>query len=49
MSMSKILSFRFLSSGANGALGERWAVMAVITALAIWDKERKARHNSANA
>ncbi|KAM0808331.1 hypothetical protein AB5N19_08674 [Seiridium cardinale] len=47
MSMSKILNFRFLGSGATGVLGERWAVMAVITALRIWDKERKASNGAA--
>jgi hypothetical protein len=47
MSMTKQLSFQFMGSGATGALGERWAVMAVITALRIWDRERKARQRSA--
>ncbi|KAI0171301.1 hypothetical protein BJ166DRAFT_518410 [Pestalotiopsis sp. NC0098] len=46
MSMSKQLNFQFLGSGVTGALGERWAVMAVITALRIWDRERKARRNN---
>ncbi|KAF3013933.1 hypothetical protein E8E14_002645 [Neopestalotiopsis sp. 37M] len=48
MSMSKELNFQFLGSGVTGALGERWAVMAVITALRIWDRERKARRNNAS-
>ncbi|KAH6657400.1 hypothetical protein BKA67DRAFT_655674 [Truncatella angustata] len=48
MSVSKILNFRFVGSGATGVLGERWAVMAVITALRIWDKERKAKRNNAS-
>ncbi|ETS82175.1 hypothetical protein PFICI_07177 [Pestalotiopsis fici W106-1] len=47
MSMSKLFNFQFLGSGVTGALGERWAVMAVITALRIWDKERKARSAAA--
>ncbi|ORY71025.1 uncharacterized protein BCR38DRAFT_415725 [Pseudomassariella vexata] len=33
MSMSKVLKFRFIGSGVTGVLGERWAVMAVMTAL----------------
>ncbi|KAI0112147.1 hypothetical protein GGR51DRAFT_568970 [Nemania sp. FL0031] len=33
---SKKMRFRFLGSGADGSLGQRWAVMAVATALAIW-------------
>lgn len=41
MSMSKELNFQFLGSGESGVLGERWAVMAVITALRIFDKEKK--------
>ncbi|KAI1344010.1 hypothetical protein F5Y15DRAFT_184652 [Xylariaceae sp. FL0016] len=47
MSMTKAMYFQFLGSGASGGLGERWAIMAVITALAIWNKERKARNSAA--
>lgn len=46
MSITKELTFRFLGSGATGMLGERWAVMAVVTALRIWDKERKQNNSS---
>ncbi|KAI0882451.1 uncharacterized protein GGS22DRAFT_191038 [Annulohypoxylon maeteangense] len=42
-SLSKILKFQFLGSGASGLLGERWAIMAVMTGLKIWDIERRAR------
>ncbi|KAI1506600.1 hypothetical protein F5X99DRAFT_423231 [Biscogniauxia marginata] len=49
MSLSKALKFRFLGAGATGALGERWAVAAVITALRIWDRERRARNSGAGA
>ncbi|KAI1366068.1 hypothetical protein F5Y08DRAFT_337977 [Xylaria arbuscula] len=42
-SLSKILRFRFLGSGADGSLRERWAVMAVASALAIWHRERRSR------
>lgn len=45
-SLTKKLKFQFLGSGANGVLGERWAIMAVITALRIWDRERRKRNQS---
>ncbi|KAI1135269.1 hypothetical protein F5Y05DRAFT_176903 [Hypoxylon sp. FL0543] len=48
-SLTKKLKFQFLGSGANGVLGERWAIMAVITALRIWDRERRQRNSSAAA
>ncbi|KAI0126099.1 hypothetical protein BJ170DRAFT_633806 [Xylariales sp. AK1849] len=35
-SLTKAFKFQFLGSGATGEMGERWAVMAVITALRIW-------------
>ncbi|KAL7623940.1 hypothetical protein AAE478_005497 [Parahypoxylon ruwenzoriense] len=47
MSVTKTLKFRFLGSGATGVLGERWAVMAVATALRIWDRERRQRSSRA--
>ncbi|KAI0910997.1 hypothetical protein F4823DRAFT_587699 [Ustulina deusta] len=43
MSLSKVLRFRFLGSGADGSLGDRWAVMAVASALAIWNRDRRSR------
>ncbi|KAI1388806.1 uncharacterized protein F4822DRAFT_258794 [Hypoxylon trugodes] len=46
-SLTKVFKFQFLGSGANGVLGERWAIMAVATALKIWDRERRARNSSA--
>ncbi|KAI0013335.1 hypothetical protein F4779DRAFT_447444 [Xylariaceae sp. FL0662B] len=49
MSLTKVLRFEFLGAGAAGALGERWAVMAVISALSMWDHERRARNSSAAA
>lgn len=50
MSLSKQLQFHFLGAGASGLLGERWAIMAVITALRIWDRERRRRsRNAANS
>ncbi|OTA91379.1 hypothetical protein M434DRAFT_397217 [Hypoxylon sp. CO27-5] len=48
-SLTKKLKFQFLGSGANGVLGERWAIMAVITALRIWDRERRQRNQSSAA
>lgn len=41
MSMSKLWKFAFTGTGVSGALGERWAVMAVVTGLVIWDQESK--------
>ncbi|KAF7537374.1 hypothetical protein G7054_g3779 [Neopestalotiopsis clavispora] len=35
-SMTKSFKFQFLGSGLTGELGERWSVMAVITALRMW-------------
>lgn len=35
-SLTKAFTFQFLGSGASGELGERWATMAVITALRLW-------------
>ena len=49
MSITKQLQFHFLGSGANGILGERWAVMTVITALRMWDMERRKRRSAAGA
>jgi hypothetical protein len=39
-SISKSFKFQFLGSGADGGFGERWSIMAVITALQIWDQEQ---------
>lgn len=39
MSVSKHLKFAFVGTGLSGALGERWSVMAVTSALGIWEKE----------
>ncbi len=47
MSLTKLLQFRFLNSGLSGVLGERWAVMAVITALRMWDREMRQRRRGA--
>ncbi|KAI1460812.1 hypothetical protein F4805DRAFT_344873 [Annulohypoxylon moriforme] len=46
-SLTKTFKFQFLGSGASGVLGERWAIMAVMTALKIWDIERRARQSAA--
>ncbi|PKS04973.1 hypothetical protein jhhlp_008339 [Lomentospora prolificans] len=40
LSMHKVGMFAFHGTGASGLLGERWAVMAVISALAIMDHEQ---------
>lgn len=50
MSMHKKASFAFLGSGATGKLGERFANMAVITGMALWDEEqRQRRQRQANS
>lgn len=50
MSLTKSMCFGFMGSGLSNMLGERWEVMAVISALGIWDQERKRRaRNSATA
>lgn len=41
MSMTKLWKFSFLGTGVTGALGERWAVMAVVTGLVLWDRESR--------
>lgn len=41
MSVSKLWKFSFLGTGLSGALGEQWAVMAVVTGLVIWDFDRR--------
>ncbi|KAK8094437.1 hypothetical protein PG997_001122 [Apiospora hydei] len=38
-SASKVVKFKFLGSGATGEMGPRWALMAVMTALRIWDTQ----------
>ncbi|KAK6825101.1 hypothetical protein PG989_013156 [Apiospora arundinis] len=38
-STSKVVKFKFLGSGATGEMGTRWSVMAVMTALRIWDTQ----------
>jgi hypothetical protein len=43
MSMSKKFCFLFVGAGATGELGERWAVMAVTSALGIFEMERRMR------
>lgn len=41
MSVSKMWKFSFLGTGLSRALGEQWAVMAVLTGLVIWDNDRR--------
>jgi len=38
---TKVGKFEFIGSGAEGLLGERWRLMAVVTALGIWEAERR--------
>ncbi|KAI0169394.1 hypothetical protein GGR52DRAFT_574613 [Hypoxylon sp. FL1284] len=39
-SLRTVLKFRFLGSGATGVLGERWAIMAVVTALRMYQRQQ---------
>ncbi|KAI0377630.1 hypothetical protein F5Y04DRAFT_291690 [Hypomontagnella monticulosa] len=41
LSMTKVLRFRFLGSGATGLLGTRWAIMAVMTALRMYQRQQR--------
>ncbi|RYO77330.1 hypothetical protein DL766_009721 [Monosporascus sp. MC13-8B] len=43
MNPTKKFAFQFLGTGLIGVLGERWAVMAVITAVRMWGREAKKR------
>ncbi|KAK8065901.1 hypothetical protein PG997_012648 [Apiospora hydei] len=45
----KELYFQFVGSGLIGALGERWAVMAVITAIRAWDRVRRRQGSGTTA
>ncbi|KAK1980677.1 hypothetical protein LZ30DRAFT_594283 [Colletotrichum cereale] len=45
MSLSKQAKFAFIGSGLTGELGERWAVMAVISGLAIFERQRQRNQN----
>ncbi|KJR81454.1 uncharacterized protein SPSK_01108 [Sporothrix schenckii 1099-18] len=42
-STQTVARFTFLGSGASGQLGERWALMAVMSGLAVWERARRAR------
>ncbi|KXJ86101.1 hypothetical protein Micbo1qcDRAFT_198562 [Microdochium bolleyi] len=42
-SMSRRMKFRFLGTGASGLLGDRWALMAAVTAIRIWQREARNR------
>ncbi|KAI1378448.1 hypothetical protein F4677DRAFT_395718 [Hypoxylon crocopeplum] len=39
----EVMRFRFLGTGASGVLGERWAAMAVVSALRVWQQGEIAR------
>lgn len=38
-----VMKFRFLGTGASGVLGERWATMAVLSALRMWQQGEMAK------
>lgn len=37
-STNKIAKFHFVGAGATGELGERWAFMALMTAVRVWER-----------
>lgn len=47
--LHKGFRFQFLGTGANGSLGQRWATMAVISALRCWNRERRAQNSGTAA
>ncbi|KAH8885553.1 hypothetical protein GQ53DRAFT_356522 [Thozetella sp. PMI_491] len=49
MSMSKRFTFEFLGSGGAGVLGERFAVMAVITAIGLYVRARRKNNAAATS
>src|SRR3569833_1641806 len=48
-SLTKHGKFRFMGTGASGLLGERWVLMAVVTSLALWERERRSRKHRSGA
>ena len=46
---NKVGKFMFLGAGADGSLGERWAMMAVMSALGLYEKQRRQERRSAAA
>jgi hypothetical protein len=40
-SLTKVAHFRFMGTGLTGLLGERWAIMVVITGLALFHRDRR--------
>ncbi|KAI0181410.1 hypothetical protein GGR52DRAFT_524318 [Hypoxylon sp. FL1284] len=48
-SLTKKFKFQFLGSGATGELGDRFALVALASALKIWDRERRQRQRAAQS
>ncbi|TLD16565.1 uncharacterized protein PgNI_02118 [Pyricularia grisea] len=48
LSWTKQGKFAFIGTGQSGLLGERWAVAAVLSALAIWEIQRRRKRNNAS-
>ncbi|KAI1413110.1 hypothetical protein F5Y13DRAFT_189470 [Hypoxylon sp. FL1857] len=44
VSMTKVLKFRYIGSGATGILGPRWNIMAAMTALRMYQRQQKNRN-----
>ncbi|KAH7151715.1 hypothetical protein B0J13DRAFT_619340 [Dactylonectria estremocensis] len=43
-SITKAAKFQFMGTGLTGLLGERWAIMAVVTFLALFQRVRRSRN-----
>ncbi|KAI1209311.1 uncharacterized protein F4807DRAFT_427978 [Annulohypoxylon truncatum] len=43
-SLTKVLKFRCLGTGASGDFGERWTIMAAMTALRMYQRQQKNKH-----
>ncbi|KAI1451834.1 hypothetical protein F4805DRAFT_70305 [Annulohypoxylon moriforme] len=44
MSLNKVLKFRCLGTGESGVFGERWTIMAAMTALRMYQRQQKNKH-----
>ena len=44
-SLTKVATFQFMGTGDSGVLGERWAILAVITAFALYYKQVRRNRN----
>ncbi|KAH8884960.1 hypothetical protein GQ53DRAFT_729835 [Thozetella sp. PMI_491] len=47
-SWKQLFTLRFVGSGASGVLGDRWRLMAILTALRLWHLKLNGRTNKGN-